>query len=1115
MQTRLKFLLNLLVFCSVVLSFQIAEAVNDPLKFALDVPTYDPLYNYNTSSIYNRNNNEPNIANGSYKVKIKVPNSETGKIEEKDYVLPIVVKKASEEDKKKLSPKELSKLWDDMQYRDQIKNMPRAGGVLKSTAIRFVPSSAAFFAGVGLVMMKDLLVKYENNPVALYQHFAQQKDPVTHISFFMFMLSSGMARKPLMMLFKLPAGAPRIKFMGMAVGAMTSRLTGEVLNAFRECGAELTSGKEGMHKTYEVCQKNYNDLVLSEKIIDMAPSIVSMFLASELAGFTQKAIASVFKTKAGSKVSQWALKWTGLKLLASATPQGFQVFGREMLMEVVQAALFVGIQEYLDPWFISPFQNVLKGTGLDMLSEDISEQIIAVKNKKWNTFDPKTRFDEKAISPMSEQDCYYHNFETNPYALNGEPQEVCDKSLLGNLKEFQTKMSAWRQFNLTEALMAYQAWNQKIGKISGMHESAKNFYSFIIDEIMAAVNKDMRKIPKIWRTAPYNGVIPAIPPGYDSVNMSAGLSSPEDLENDQRIKIIQVIKMIEGELGSGGMYDESQFPLLESRELKLERKKIVQLRDELKIIYKNPLSAEETNQLVTTLHKIHDMGARKFLPNPNTLGRMNEFMEKLINFMGLPRPDMIPGRTYVHAFKDHPIFSAYFQETEFPRTPGQYIYDEGEHKSSTTDGRYIMNELGDYLIYQMVCGPEVEKHVTSMPDLRHCSIDRANGATKSNLNCPKFVDRESQNIIFESEMRGWRDDLIPPNVRNPADKIYNYCEENPNAPANIRMYDDLIYVDTPDEGRKVYKGPIDYLANRTRRSVLYKHFLPWWEKNVESQVSRALEDYDFHYDIIVKQFIREAQSKKFTTKDKSIKQIAKEMWHLAKDKRFDFFNPGPIPNGSIYALKQESRLYLLILNELLKDLWIPKMTDEEKKNQLSQKQNNLVLNDYLKNYSKSDFPLMTYLLHNEPFDLTTMVNSAKNFKGVSVGTQSLGMMVSIETVSERYSEFFAAFEALDGGQSLVFQKEKVQRVKKAVKNLSEDLADLKTNIDEPIKSVLSPAQLKLAQFCTQGLEDLQKEADQYSMMLVFLNSKSEPEDMARVLKENNVRTKELEQKLRK
>lgn len=1080
----------------------------DPTKFALDVSTYEPLYNY-TRNAYNRNNEEPNIAKGVYKVKVKDPKSG----EEKDYDLPIVVEKTNKDEAQKLSPKELDKLWNDMEYNHQIKRMPGPGGVLKSSVIRYVPSSAAFFAGVGLVMFKDLLIKYENNPVALYQHIENEKDPVARISFFMFITASGLSRKPLMMMLKLPATAARIKFLGMGIGAMVSRLSSSVLNTFRECGNELLHGKEGASKTYEICQKNYNDLVLTDVIIDMAPSIVSMFVASEAAGLVQKILFAPFKTKAGTKATQWAMRWTGVKLLLSVTPQGAQLFGKEMLMEVVQAALFVGIQEYLDPWFISPYQNVLKGVGLDMISSDITEQLIVSKNMKWASFDPKIRMHPEKISPMSEQDCYYHDFVTNPYNLSGEPQEVCDKSLLGNLKDFQKKMSAWRQFNLTGSLTAYQAWNQKIGKISGMAESAKNFYSFILDEIMAVINVDMHRIPRLFRTAPYNGVIPAIPPGYDSVNMSGALSSPENFENDQRIKIKHTLELIETELGPGGMYDESQFPWLESRELKKERKKIVELRDELQLINKGYLYSEDTAKLVKTLQKIHDMGARKFLPDPNTLGRMNEFMEKLINFMGLPNPDMIPGRPYVHAFKHHPLFATFFEETDYPRTPGQLIYDEESHQSRMTDGRYIMNEFADYLVYQMVCGPEVERHVTNMPDLRNCNLVKNTNVSTGSLNCPKYADREAQDIILEN--KGWQDDLVPPNIRNPEDKIYNYCEENPNASASLRMYDDVLWVDTKDEGRQKYNGPIEYLTKRSRRSVLYKHFLSWWEKNVQSQINEALKTYDVHYDIIVKQFIREAQSNKFTIKDKSLKQIAKDMWELAKDKRFDFFNPGPVPNGAIYSMKQESRLYLLILDELLKDTWIPKMSDEEKKTLISTKTQSVVLNEHLSQYNSEDLPLLTYLLHNEPFDLGSIVKSAKNYKGVYTGTAPQTMILPIETVSERYSEYFTAFINLDGNKSLVDQKEKVKSVKQAVRKMEEELSNLKANIDEPIKNILNPAQLKLAEFCIEGLETLQKEADQYAMMLVFLNSVSEPEDVARDLKENNARIKELIQKLRK
>jgi hypothetical protein len=467
--------------------------------------------------------------------------------------------------------------------------------------------------------------------------------------------------------------------------------------------------------------------------------------------------------------------------------------------------------------------------------------------------------------------------------------------------------------------------------------------------------------------------------------------------------------------------------------------------------------------------------------------------------MGLPDPDMVPGRAFLHAFKKVPTYKAKFEETEFPARPA----------------RYVLSELSEYFVHQMLCGPDIEKN---------------------------------ENVV--NETKGWRDELLPPQVRVANDKIFYFCDSSNFAETN-RMFTDPLYVDT-SKGRKVFKGPLDYLASQTRSSVLNGGFTKWWESGFKSQMDDALLNYDKQYDVIAKDFMKSALTKTFSYQDKTVSSALKGIWNEVVDGDFDFLNAGSVSNGAIFAVKQESRLYLLILNEMLKDLWIPKMKPEEVDSLVSTNQRDIITNPYLDNYNKDKIPLMSYLLYNAPVDFSRLVEATPSYSynHKYSGHPSEAMIKSIQSVSDRFSIFFANFEALDVTSNVVSQKKKLLSIKSAVKEIDKAIKQLRTDlgikavannpkidstnvpeeshtlqnlVDEnspkveltPLKDILNPAQLKLAQVCVENLEKLQKESDNYARMLTFVDLSGESQESEDALKNSKSIAEQIKEKMKK
>jgi hypothetical protein len=1066
-----------------------------PYKDITQLESSNGLFAYDPTSKYNSNDVNP-PAKGFLKIKYK---DSEGKEQTQD--IPLVITKSSKADLQATSPEQLAKVGDDFMREMQKSNSK--GFVGKAVHLGLAP--ATFFTGVTLVTLLDLMTEYEHNPVRLYQHLVGPKDPVWWISFYMFMAASGKTQQVLRMFMHSPKAMARLPYLGMSVGMLASHFTSEAINAFRECGKELLSTKS-IKKSYPVCQKNYNDFVITGKIIDMAPSLVSMLLATHMAGMIETTVKNRLTSGIPGKIMNFAMKVSGVDLLMSVGPGGAVVFGLKWAFkQVFQAFLFVKLQEYFDPWIIPPYQNVLKGANLDQVTNYLTETLVDAKNDKWL---------------ISENDCTYHTFTTNPYNLLGQPQEICDKSLIGNLKDFKTKMAAWRAFNLEKPMSAYMGWNQKIEKVGGMHGASRKFYETFLGEVQAAVENRMKPYPKIYGVAPYNGIKPYVAPemAAQGADPSDGVERPIMLEESQRGQVYEAIKLIEDEFKSGGLYDKTKFPLLEEKRLASEAKWLVKIVADLR--------SKQTDRVITALTKIHDLKTN-FSSLSNT-GRMSDLLRKLVDFMGLPEPDMIPGRAYIHAFKIHPTFQMLFAGLEYPDAPA----------------RYVLKDPTDYFIHQMICGPDVERQDELVVDSYQCSVK---------------VNKEREKAIEES--KGLRDELLPPQIRERDDKVYHFCDQ-PETSATVRMYTDPLYVDTK-EGRQVFKGPIDYLAHRTRASVLSGGFESWWNSGVTSQVENALDDYDVQYAKIAREFLKTSLTKTFSYQDKKLHLVVGGILEKLRDGNFDFFNAGPISNGAIYAIKQEARLYLMVLNEMLKDLWVPTLKKEELGKLLTTKQRYLKNNSFLNTYRENKLPLMIYFLHNEPFDLTRLVNSTPSYTRKYSGQPSDSMIASIESVSERFSEFFKAFEALDGDKYPIDQKDKLKTVKEVIKKVGEDIKVLREQLEGPLQcksvftddkgaadaisavnelvqsgsseappvaspvqsghpaqlvsasAVLTPAQQKLAVFCVEALEALQAESENYTRMLTFKNTDKENENMEQFLNKSKESTEKLKESIKK
>ena len=426
----------------------------------------------------------------------------------------------------------------------------------------------------------------------------------------------------------------------------------------------------------------------------------------------------------------------------------------------------------------------------------------------------KNFFDGAEFHEISE------NLVTHVNQMKRTQWNTSSKDLENELKNFHSKMMSWRMMNLSEVYEAHQNWSEALQQLTKMFNASQNFYNAFVVELRNSrfQESDLRLLE---RTYPYFGV------------QAKGLAEgKEDLyfTNPNFVESMQ-----EETLTDAGIYAEKLLTSEKSKGLyPQEKQKIAEIAEGLK--------SENSQQKVQALQYLYKNISINY-SNVATSSYYRRFLSAIAKTIGNPRPMMEPGRGFLATYEQSPFYAESLKEVKF----------------SKNVGAYQTPRITDYLLMQMICGPDVEKGETT--------IKTTNGFPS----------------IF-----------MPPTIRNVNDE-FQVC----GSLGGGMLTTDAIYrTQIKAKGKKPYVGAISYLINEARPSVVGSQseaqFENWWKKNTESQMQSAFEKYGKEYDNIVAKMIETIYRK-----DRSI------------------MNRGPVANGTMLAAFQEQRVYLSLLQELL------------------------------------------------------------------------------------------------------------------------------------------------------------------------------------------------------
>ncbi|WP_413583143.1 hypothetical protein [Bdellovibrio sp. HCB288] len=407
------------------------------------------------------------------------------------------------------------------------------------------------------------------------------------------------------------------------------------------------------------------------------------------------------------------------------------------------------------------------------------------------------------------------------------------------LKDFREKMAAWRMANLADVHEASQNWQSALMQLTQGYKSAENFYGDFVEQ--ARQNRFDRSQPAdITLLSPLYGV--------KADGMKTG---PDDTYHTDPKFIEQRQKYTLHDAAAAASM------LLNSPEFK----KLTPAQQKNFTAIVNGLGLKEPTKVVSVFNLLNqELRPLVVKQNSGADAIYLKLLNQVQSMIGNPNPQMDTGAAWAKTYVTSPASYEKVSNTNYYRRVGIFATPQ----------------ITDYLIMQMVCGPDVEKGQKTVRDTT-----------------------------------GFPSVFLSPTIANPAD---NFQECNPSYTQKFKAVVPQAYSWGVNASQGSYKGVVNYLLAEIRPSVLGTATKPafetWWKDNTYSQMKSAFDKYTVEYDKIVVNLIR------------SLYKPGKIL-----------INAGPAYNGAMNAIFQEERVYLSILNDIMNSKTAYKLDFENIMNQ--------------------------------------------------------------------------------------------------------------------------------------------------------------------------------------
>lgn len=529
----------------------------------------------------------------------------------------------------------------------------------KITLKRFSAESASFFVAIAAVQLESLMMNFSDNPRALQDHFESVKDPIGHLSFYMFMQANGYTTNfltnrlaPNMDPLAKTQALRGITYKGMAAGSIISSLTAEVATGVRDC-AKMIFEKEKEAKTEkaEICNAAFSQWTRSTKAQQYVSQIISLFVSQDAAQIIEMrgkqavawssnhALSLAIKSTKVRKV----LQVTALQVAMVVTPGGLTMKGLKIVGKIAQFTGFTFVDHLLAPFIHKAVANVWQPAQFSFDVTNFNNNVFDAKRDLWKN----NRSNEK---------------------------------LAESIAEMSKAMAEWRQAQLIQFKTSHGIWVENLMRVISQTNGTFGFYKTYVESLFSTENvKGDIRAGKLaatamnhengypQRTLPLFGVTlkEAMPADYESPR-DLMLNKPGDLESEQ-IKTVRDVNVdLKTLLATKGIHEHDA---------------------ELLTQITTAFDSQDKNAIGYAIAKINDVVIynKSFVTDV----RLKESLILIRKKLGDPYPILTPGMGFSYAYESHSFTAEAMKTFDHTKGPGNWL-----------------PRTSDYLLLQMVCGGE-------------------------------------------------------------------------------------------------------------------------------------------------------------------------------------------------------------------------------------------------------------------------------------------------------------------------------------------------------------------------------------------------------------------------
>jgi hypothetical protein len=837
-----------------------------------------------------------------------------------------------------------------------------------------------------------------------------------------------------------------IPYLGMSAGSMASHFTGDYLRTLQSCAtsfykppqpkeaaAAAAAGAAGQGQkmkdrlnglSEDPCDVAWREWVMEKKFNTYSPALISMILSTMGSG----AITSMFnkmKTSGPYKSVGEALSKTKSAIMGKLRLDAAEL-GTGLVTNLFGGVWSKGVK------FVGHFTSITVFTALDtMIHSWVEDKVLNFNYGRYYLWPNIDAFPKKA--QILDQLLYKEaseKFQKDTVACEKDIQssDCARNDLEGWLYNFSQAMTKWREFNQTKAMQAHSQWVDKVNKFQNMERFSKSFYERFISDIKqvnlcrtnpetcnkikgeqtdeeiledldtGALNTKIDLAFLNYRQYPLYGIEPDQSvdiPNRDKWKNNY-IESPDLLQKAQQVTVHKMAAQFESYINRRG---------LDSDDLKGSKAQLLEI-----------IAGLKSEDPFKNGHAINLMRSMESASSKQVGEIVQAILREHLNLLGYPAPLLHYGQGFPYAYEAHEANKDLIKDVTLPEF----------YRDIRLSSEFRFDKKSDYLMYHMLCGPNVEKG------------EQVTDGTLGNL--------------FGYGMLGFRDLFIPPRLINDGVKL-DICTEKMNFRNSSELY--THWIKDQAQGKK-YAGAFNVIDSNlsddmksiinstkftptkeeeeNRKALLEQpmfNFALWWEKNVEKQVSNQLNKFKIQYEEIGVKFY-EAQFKDVGT-----------LLGLP-------IHSSVIQNSVVNSALQESRVYSLVLSEVLRRN-IP--ADQLAKLYATNPQ----LQGY-KNFKKQTAATEILSLQGRPFhqDLTALKNGTapQLFKFQLINEEILADLYFALKKAEVVEKPFT-----DGkNRPVVDLKMDQKQVDALEKKIDEALKNFSTEIDNLIKLIPADAQ---------------------------------------------------------